>query len=181
MAERHLSSEPRIQHRYINRPRRTLSSKPKPHHSSDHTATLQLADYLDSSTSSNMANMMEKIGDKLHMGHGKKDEYTEAQPQPQPHPANPNYGIHAASGAQPTAGAAPTGYGVHAAPGVPASAVPTHEGGGTMEKMKNKVKGKKGPHGEDVSSSSSESDGEGGRRKKKIGVSSTPLDKRALI
>ncbi|MCO5599157.1 hypothetical protein L7F22_053257 [Adiantum nelumboides] len=75
-----------------------------------------------------MANMMEKIGDKLHMGHGHKD--TEPQPHPQSHPAPPNYGIHAAFGTQPTHDVAPTGlYGVHAAPDLPASAVTTYEGG----------------------------------------------------
>ncbi|MCO5600351.1 hypothetical protein L7F22_054462, partial [Adiantum nelumboides] len=70
----------------------------------------------------------------------------------------------------PTHDVALAGYGIHVAHGIPANSVPTHEGGDTMEKMKNKVKGGKGGHEDDDSSSNSESDGEDGRRKKKLGV-----------
>ncbi|KAI5082350.1 hypothetical protein GOP47_0002093 [Adiantum capillus-veneris] len=129
-----------------------------------------------------MANMMEKIGDKLHMGGHKEEPHTVgAAYVPQyaaPGYATPGYGAaHAPQYAAPGYGAAAPGYGATHAPqyaapgygaaapgyGAPTSAAPHQEG--TMDKIKNKVKGKKNKvktHGGE--SSRSESDGEGGRR-----------------
>ncbi|MCO5555878.1 hypothetical protein L7F22_009422 [Adiantum nelumboides] len=85
-----------------------------------------------------MASTKEKLEEKLHLGGHKKED-------PVAHPTPAATGLNE--------------------PGAP------HAGQhkeGTMEKVKNKVKGgKKGDAG--GSSSSSESDGEGGRRKKKVG------------
>ncbi|KAI5082352.1 hypothetical protein GOP47_0002095 [Adiantum capillus-veneris] len=115
------------------------------------------------SAGESMANMMEKIGDKLHMGGHKKEEpHTVGAAHP-PQYAAPGYGVGAAA---PGYSAATPGY------GAPTTATPHQEG--AMGKIKNKVKGSKNKvkvHGEDTSSSSSsESDGAGGRRKKKMGI-----------
>ncbi|KAI5068575.1 hypothetical protein GOP47_0016920 [Adiantum capillus-veneris] len=104
-----------------------------------------------------MANMMEKVGEKLHMGgHKKEDKH---QPGAHPTPVAPAGYVHD-----------PHHTGAGATAGAPAAGA--HQEG-FMGKMKNKVKGGKDKtkakaHGGDSSSSSSESDGEGGHRKKKV-------------
>ncbi|KAI5073363.1 hypothetical protein GOP47_0011376 [Adiantum capillus-veneris] len=132
-----------------------------------------------------MSSFVEKISEKLHIGGHKKEEGQQKDGQhAAPAPAGEHgvehaagYGEHGVAHVE----SAPYGdkHGVEHHGHGPAAgcgeAAAHHEG--PLEKVKNKIKGKKQPHeggrqGDDEgsSSSSSESDGEGGRRKQKHGL-----------